>query len=598
MSKLSLCEIQQSQLDKTPIVDGQLVCCLDTGNTYRDTDGKRVQIGSDLEIVNELPLAPIDGKIYCIGHGELWLFNSDWIRLNNDNFNINADANSANGEAKINLKLGDEVGSSVSVAGNGVTTVITDESGKLIVKTPDPNDIVNKITNSQIDTVVGNIATQNPDNYIHLDTSLTKSGYAADAAAVGNALKNKAPLNFGAANAGRYLIVGKNGNIVAGYKATSGDVVEITDWSSVQKIAASGEAAYHFAAGDIIENGWTDTALNKVYDNPLRVNHFSTETLSDGTSVPGMWLQTKYATPFGVPFSQYQAIMICDNGLSAGTYSFTFGETIGDYNFVNKGVSFHFTLTKDVPAGGRLAGLRGSWDNTTPYTSLKIYVYAEDRRTILETVGIAEGAAGTDLGTLTITGSETLNSIHRISYGDNCWSRSALRQYLNSDKTKGLWWEPQSKWDLAPDQLSSVDGYLCGVDKSLLEVIKPVKLQTYRNTVCYDDKQQGNTPDITYDKVTLPSIEQMNIVPQLAGEGAAQEYYIQLKGDGNKFSQWKTYPELITYGLENHTSVQCVRLRSASRGFGCSAWRVISSGYVSAYYAGNAWRCAPLVFIG
>lgn len=34
MSKLSLCEIQQSQLDKTPIVDGQLVCCLDTGVSH------------------------------------------------------------------------------------------------------------------------------------------------------------------------------------------------------------------------------------------------------------------------------------------------------------------------------------------------------------------------------------------------------------------------------------------------------------------------------------------------------------------------------------------------------------------------------------
>ena len=71
MSKLSLCEIQQSQLDKTPIVDGQLVCCLDTGNTYRDTAGGRVRIGSDLERVSELPLAPLAGKIYYLPPGDL-----------------------------------------------------------------------------------------------------------------------------------------------------------------------------------------------------------------------------------------------------------------------------------------------------------------------------------------------------------------------------------------------------------------------------------------------------------------------------------------------------------------------------------------------
>lgn len=82
MANLSLREINQSQLDSTPVVDGQLVCCLDTGNTYRDTAGGRIQIGRDIEFVSELPLAPINGKIYCVGYGELWLYNGDWMRLN------------------------------------------------------------------------------------------------------------------------------------------------------------------------------------------------------------------------------------------------------------------------------------------------------------------------------------------------------------------------------------------------------------------------------------------------------------------------------------------------------------------------------------
>lgn len=65
MSKLSLCEIQQSQLDKTPVVEGQLIICKDTGNMYRDFGKTRVQTGRDIEIVAELPLAPINGKIYA-----------------------------------------------------------------------------------------------------------------------------------------------------------------------------------------------------------------------------------------------------------------------------------------------------------------------------------------------------------------------------------------------------------------------------------------------------------------------------------------------------------------------------------------------------
>ena len=84
MSKLSLCEIQQSQLDKTPIVDEQLVCCLDTGNTYRDTAGGRVRIGNDLERVSELPLAPLAEKIYYLPPGDLYIYNSGWVMLNTD----------------------------------------------------------------------------------------------------------------------------------------------------------------------------------------------------------------------------------------------------------------------------------------------------------------------------------------------------------------------------------------------------------------------------------------------------------------------------------------------------------------------------------
>ena len=83
MSKLSLCEIQQSQLDKTPVVEGQLIICKDTSNMYRDFGKTRVQTGRDIEIVAELPLAPINGKIYALRSGEVWLYEGgDWTALN------------------------------------------------------------------------------------------------------------------------------------------------------------------------------------------------------------------------------------------------------------------------------------------------------------------------------------------------------------------------------------------------------------------------------------------------------------------------------------------------------------------------------------
>ena len=83
MAKLSLREITQSQLDSTPIVDGQLIICKDTGNMYRDFGKTRVQTGRDIEIVAELPLAPISGKIYALRSGEMWAYeNGTWTSTN------------------------------------------------------------------------------------------------------------------------------------------------------------------------------------------------------------------------------------------------------------------------------------------------------------------------------------------------------------------------------------------------------------------------------------------------------------------------------------------------------------------------------------
>lgn len=88
MSELSLLEINQSQLDKTPAVDGRLIVCLDTGNAYRDSKSEHKKIGSDLKIVSELPLAPIADKIYLLKPDKLYSYiGGSWVLLN-DNFVI------------------------------------------------------------------------------------------------------------------------------------------------------------------------------------------------------------------------------------------------------------------------------------------------------------------------------------------------------------------------------------------------------------------------------------------------------------------------------------------------------------------------------
>lgn len=352
-----------------------------------------------------------------------------------------------------------------------------------------------------------------------------------------------------------------------------------------------------YAVGDKFSNIWKDTNnSNKEYDNPLRINHFEDGLeLEDGTTVNGMWLQTVYAHLKGVQFSHQQAFYVSGDGMVAGTYCVGFDYTWGDKGYVTKGDYWNFTLTKDVPAGGRLAGFYGAPDQ--PQTNWRVYVYSADGKTVLETVSaINKGQEGTLLGVMTAYGDENLNGIQQMAYGDNRYATSAIRQYLNSDKPKGEWWTAQTKWDIAPDQLSQIDGYLCGMDPELLAVLKPVKVVTYCNTVTATGQKQ--VKDITYDKVTLISLEQMYIEPQAAGEGEAHEYYKELNGTAKKFQWWQTYEILKTFAVENPTSPQGVRLRSAYRSAAYSTWSVYSSGLVSNGGASDASRPASLMFIG
>ena len=111
------------------------------------------------------------------------------------------------------------------------------------------------------------------------------------------------------------------------------------------------------------------------------------------------------------------------------------------------------------------------------------------------------------------------------------------------------------------------------------------------------DDTGGNTPDITYDKVFLPSLEQIYATPQKSGEGEYHEYWKRKVGLSSPMAQYGTYPAAITYAVENHTSPQYVRLRSAHRGGAYHAWLVYSSGNVSYSYASNSYRFAPLVVL-
>lgn len=389
-------------------------------------------------------------------------------------------------------------------------------------------------------------------------------------------------------------------NSILGMIAGS-NFAQFSTWDMIREVVASGAGEQIFPTGKTFNDKFTNVDNGTVYEKyPWHVNAHREVTLESGDVVQGMILQPRFATPQDVQFTGYRAFLACPNGLKAGTYHLTLGQNWGSNAVKDK--TYQFTLTQDVVAGGRLGGFRGMPD--TKPASWKVYSYKNDGKTLVETVDVTEGGEGIDLGVMNfatrrdIETTEDLNGVkmncmQECAYGHNRWKTSAIRQWLNSDKAKGQWWKAQDEFDLAPNQADTISGFLAMLPTELVDVIKPVKVVTYTNTV-----NDGGEADITYDKVFLPSLEEMFINKQVAGEGDYHPYWKERAGVATPVPWYTSNDRYINYGINNTTAGVYVWLRSANRGHACYEWYVNPSGGVySGGYCAHAFRSVPLICI-
>lgn len=363
-------------------------------------------------------------------------------------------------------------------------------------------------------------------------------------------------------------------------------VVEEMDYNGIKAVVAAGNAPAVFPVGTQLVNTYT-AKDGKVYDCPWDV--VKTDDIAEGetgTTAPAMVLQMHYASLEDIQFSAYQAFYVVpEAGLVAGTYNINMGLDWGTN--VKTGTSYQFTLTKNAPAGARLTGFYNAPD-VAP-ANWKVYVYKDQQKSeLLETCNVSAGSAGTNLGTFLAKPNGNLNSLHSVGYGDNRWYKSAYRQYLNSDQAAGAWWTPQDSWDMKPDQADTVPGFLAGFSDDFKNALTRVKVVTYGNTVTDD-----GSAVVTYDKIFLPSLEEIYCSPQVSGEGTYWPYWKERTGAKTPQALWQTYPLRITRDLAQRTVGRYVRLRSAYRGNGGYAFSVYSSGAVGNWGAVYANRCAP-----
>lgn len=364
-----------------------------------------------------------------------------------------------------------------------------------------------------------------------------------------------------------------------------------TNLAEIHELVRSGVAHELLDFGDRVNVTWKDTEDNQEHVAPHNIVHFGDVELEDGETLPGMFLQWHYCTPYGIPFDAPEALYYASAELPAGTYNFTIPTTW------SKAVAgtYQFTLTQAIPAGGQIGPIAQIADKDPSTWSVTTYTGPTDT-TGIETVAVTSGSAGTSLGELKPAGDGNLNSIQRVGYGYNRWSQSAVRQWLNSAAGPGAWWTPQNNWDRPPAEAATKSGFLAGYGEDFLACIKPVKVVTALNTVT--DSGDGTT-ETTFDKIFLPSLQQIYTEPQLADvEGDAWEYWKRALGL-TAYSQHHpaVYEVYKTYAINAKTAAQYCRLRSAYRGLAYYTWYVNAGGYVTNHSAYYATRCAPACVI-
>ena len=362
-------------------------------------------------------------------------------------------------------------------------------------------------------------------------------------------------------------------------------------FADLKRAIRAGYAKVFFDVGDQII---TDYAAQdgKTYAAPWDVKHI------DDT---GVYFGMHYAIPEDMQFDAPEAIYYTETELAAGTYHIAVGAVYG--NGWKAGQSIQFTLAQAVPAGGQIFIDFGANNANAPTAGRAVKTYATiGAADVIESTTTSNGTGGTELGTIGVgnTPQKTngnLNAISRVVYGNGRYSESAIRQWLNSDAAANAWWAPKNNWDRPPRAADlNRSGFLTWLPADF------VKILDYNDVVVALNTAEGFLTDreTVRDRIFLPSIENMYIVPQLVdAEVPAWDYYkalAQEAGLPGKFQQWQAYPILRHYNLAsangNYAPVH-VWLRSCNRGLSGNAWYVSSSGSVNAINAFYAYRCSP-----
>lgn len=360
---------------------------------------------------------------------------------------------------------------------------------------------------------------------------------------------------------------------LAALVTAQGGALKPTSWAEIQALVRAGLHKNVFSIGDqlVCQKG----SSNITWD-VIGIDH---DTPADSQFTHSLTLQLHDCLGSTMQYDAPEALYYAENGLSAGTYNFTiqsgYDETYGG------GKTYQFTLTQDVPVGGQLAF---GWANNTQAVNAKITSYSGATSTTqIEQVSVTEGNGGTSLGTTDGTNTN-VNHIHRVRFGSNNPLQSALRQFLNSDKSAGNVWTPQTNFDRPPAWAGNTAGFMSDLDSDFLAVIGKVNKTTALNTVT----DGGGSVTLDDKFFLLSRSEVYGGLENNINEGSPYPYY----KDYSNFSEASEAADINRIKYRNGTA-QLWWLRSPYAVAANSVRGVSTGGIVSQYSSSGVYGIAP-----
>ena len=361
--------------------------------------------------------------------------------------------------------------------------------------------------------------------------------------------------------------------LLAGLLEAQSGSIKPTSWANVQALVRAGLHNKVFSIGDqlVCQKG----SSNITWD-VIGIDH---DTPADSQFTHSLTLQLHDCLSSTMQYDAPEALYYAASGLSAGTYNFTiqsgYDETYGG------GKTYQFTLTQDVPVGGQLTF---GWANNTQAVNAKITSYSGATSTTqIEQVSVTEGNGGTSLGTTDGTNTN-VNHIHRVRFGSNNPLQSALRQFLNSDKSAGNVWTPQTNFDRPPAWAGNTAGFMSDLDSDFLAVTGKVNKTTALNTVT----DGGGSVTLDDKFFLLSRSEVYGGLENNINEGSPYPYY----KDYSNFSEASEAADINRIKYRNGTA-QLWWLRSPYAVAANSVRGVSTGGIVSQYSSSGVYGIAP-----